>query len=170
MGTTTFKGAPIALDGELPSFGAEAPDFRLVDQKLQEVSLATHAGKVKVLTINPSVDTSVCAKTTRTFNEQASSIPNAIVLAISADLPFALRRFCAAEGLEAVIGLSTFRDPAFGKAYGVAMKDGPMAGLPARAVLVIDGAGVVRYTQLVPEIASEPDYEAALAAARAAAT
>ncbi len=161
----TFKGATVALGGELPRVGAKAPDFRLVDPKLQEVSLSAYAGKIKIVTINPSVDTSVCAKTTRTFNEKGAAITGAVVLAVSADLPFALRRFCAAEGLEGVTALSTFRDADFGVSYGVAMKDGPMAGLLARAVLVIDGTDVVRYAELVAEIVNEPDYDAALAAA-----
>lgn len=167
--TITFKGAPVALVGELPKIGASAPDFQLVDTKLQTVSLASFAGKTKILTINPSVDTSVCATTTRAFNQRAAEVPGTVVLAISADLPFALKRFCGAEGIEAVSPLSTFRDTGFGARYGLRMADGPLADLLARAVLVIDGSGIVRHVELVPEIAQEPDYEAALAAARASA-
>lgn len=165
---TAFKGTPVELAGSLPAIGAKAPDFRLVDDKLGEVTLATHAGKVRVLTINPSVDTSVCATTTRRFNQRATEVEGTVVYAISADLPFALKRFCGAEGLENVVALSSFRDHGFGERWGVGMTSGPLAGLLARAVIVIDGQNVVRAVQLVPEIATEPDYDAALAAARSA--
>ena len=166
--TTMFKGSAVELAGSLPAVGAKAPDFRLIDDKLGEVTLATHAGKVRVLTINPSADTSVCATTTRQFNQKATEVPGTVVYAVSADLPFALKRFCAAEGLANVVPLSTFRDHGFGERWGLEMTSGPLAGLLARAVIVIDGANVVRAVQLVPEIATEPDYAAALAAAASA--
>jgi thioredoxin-dependent peroxiredoxin len=166
VANVTFKGTPVRLAGELPAVGAKAPDFTLYDAKLAESTLATYAGKTKILTINPSVDTSVCATTTRKFNEKAAALPGTVVLAISADLPFALRRFCAAEGIENVVALSTYRDPGFGARWGVRMEDGALASLLARAVIVIDGSNVVKHVELVPEIASEPDYDRALAAAR----
>lgn len=169
MKTLTFKGNPVALAGSLPAVGTPAPEMHLFDPKLGEVTLATHAGKVRVLTVNPSVDTSVCATTTRSFNQRAAGLEGTLVYAVSADLPFALRRFCAAEGIASVIALSTYRDHGFGERWGLEMTSGGLAGLLARAVLVLDGAGVVRYVQLVPDVVNEPDYDAALAAAKSAA-
>lgn len=168
MTRLTFKGHPVSLEGQLPALGAKAPDFRLIDSKLGEVTPDTHAGKVRILTINPSLDTSVCAATARAFNQKASSVPGTIVYAVSADLPFALRRFCAAEGIESVLALSTFRDRGFGQRWGLEMTSASLAGLLARAVIVIDGAAIVRHVQLVPEIAAEPDYDSALAAVKSA--
>ena len=164
MAITNFKGNPINTVSDLPAVGAAAPDFKLVDLGLAEVSLASYPGR-RVLNIFPSVDTPVCATSVRTFNREAGSIDGVTVLNISADLPFAHKRFCGAEGLEGVVSLSTFRG-SFLEDYGVRMADGPLAGLAARAVIVVDDAGKVIYTELVPEIAQEPNYEAALAAAR----
>ena len=164
MAEITIKGNPIHTSGELPATGSEPPGFTLVDTELAEKSLADFAGKVVVLNIFPSVDTPVCANTVRKFNEEASGREGAVVLCVSADLPFAQSRFCGAEELESVVPLSAFRSSEFGDAYGVTIVDGPFAGLLARAVVIIDEQGKVSYTELVPEIAQEPDYEAALAA------
>ena len=164
MASTNFKGTPIATVGELPSVGSAAPDFRLVDTGLQEVNLASIPGR-KVLNIFPSVDTPVCATSVRTFNRDAASLDGVTVLNVSADLPFAHKRFCGAEGLDDVVSLSTYRG-SFLDDYGVKMTDGPLAGLAARAVVVVDEAGKVVYGELVPEIAQEPDYSAALTAAK----
>lgn len=164
MAQVTFKGDPVPLAGTFPSVGDKAPDFTLVDGKLEDVGLASFAGKKKVLTINPSYDTPVCAKAAKEFNERAAGKPGVVVLAISADLPFAQGRFCSAEGIEGVVALSSFRNPEFGKDYGVQIAEGPLAQLTARAVVVVDENDKVVYAQLVPEIADEPDYDAALAA------
>ena len=166
MATVTLKGNPIHTNGELPEVGASAPDFKLVTKELKDVSLADWAGKKKVLNIVPSLDTAVCATSTRKFNEKAGSRSDAVVLVVSADLPFASGRFCAAEGLANVVPLSLMRSKAFAKDYGVLITDGPPAGLTARAVVVLDAANRVVHRQLVPEIAEEPDYDAALAALR----
>jgi thiol peroxidase len=166
MANVTFKGAKVGLEGDLVRVGMQAPDFRLVDPKLDEHTLASFAGKTKILTINPSIDTGVCATTTRRFNERAAELPEVVVLAISADLPFALKRFCAAEGIDRVHALSSFRDPEMGVRYGLRMQQGPLTGLFARAVIVIDPSDVIRYIELVAEVSAEPDYDAALAAAR----
>lgn len=165
MANITFKGQPVSTVGELPAVGQSAPDFRLVGIDLAEATLATYPGR-KVLNIFPSVDTSVCALSVRTFNRDAGGIDGVTVLNVSADLPFAHKRFCGAEGLEGVVSLSTFRST-FVDDYGVKMVDGPLAGLAARAVVVVDEDGQVVYRELVPEIAQEPNYEAALAAAKA---
>ncbi len=162
MATITLKGNEIHTVGELPQTGSHVPPFSLVDQSLADKSLEDFPGK-RVLNIFPSVDTAVCAMSVRAFNEKASSIDGVTVLNISADLPFAMKRFCAAEGLEGVHSLSTLRGN-FLDAYGVRITDGPMAGLAARAVLVVDAEGKVVHRELVPEIAQEPDYDAALAA------
>lgn len=164
MAQITFRGNPVHTSGELPQKGELAPAFELVRQDLSTATLDRYAGKTKIVNIFPSIDTSVCAKSVRTFHEKASALPNVVVLDVSADLPFAGKRFCGAEGLENVETLSTFRS-SFAKDYGVLMTDGPLAGLCARAVLVLDGDGRVVHRELVPEIAQEPDYEAALAAA-----
>lgn len=164
MATVTLRGNPVQVGGELPAKGSTAPDFKLVNPDLKDVTLGNFAGKRKVLNIYPSVDTPVCATSTRTFNEKASTLKDAVVICIAADLPFAFRRFCGAEGLGNVQTLSTMRSPDFMKAYGVRLESGPMAGLCARAIVVLDRDNKVLHTQLVPEIAQEPDYEAALKA------
>lgn len=164
MASITFKGNPVQTSGSLPAVGAVAPDFRLVDTGLAEVGLATHSGR-KVLNIFPSIDTSVCALSVRTFNQKAGALDGVTVLNVSADLPFAHKRFCGAEGLDGVVSLSTFRGT-FLDDYGVRMVDGPLAGLAARSIVVVDDGGKVVYTELVPEIAQEPDYDAALSAAK----
>jgi thiol peroxidase len=163
MAAIKFQGKPLHILGELPSVGSKAPDFTLVNGKLQEVTLATYAGKKKILNIVPSLDTPVCAASTRKFNEKASKLDNTVVLVISADLPFAQARFCEVEGLKNVIPLSTFRS-SFANDYGVYITDTILAGLTARAIVILDENDKVVYTQLVDEVASEPDYESALAA------
>ena len=165
MAEVTENGRLCHTNGDLPAVGAGAPDFRLVTGDLEDVTLATYRGKTKVLNIVPSLDTRVCAISARKFNEKAASIPRAVVLVVSADLPFAMTRFCSTEGLHNVVPLSMMRSRAFAKAYGVLLTDGPMEGISARAVVVIDGDDRVAYTQLVPDIGQEPDYGAALAAA-----
>jgi len=150
--------------GQFPAAGAKAPAFTLVGKDLKDVSLADFAGKRKVLNIVPSLDTPVCATSTRKFNEAAAKLDNTVVFSISADLPFAAGRFCATEGIENVVPLSTFRDKGFKQAYGVDITSGPLAGVTARAVVVLDGNDNVLYSQLVPEIKEEPNYDAALAA------
>lgn len=162
----TFAGNPVTLNGQFPAVGTKAPPFTLVGKDLKDVSLKDFAGKRKVLSIVPSLDTPTCAKSTRVFNEKASSLPNTVVLVISADLPFAQARFCGAEGLSNVITLSTLRGSEFKKNYGVEIASGPLAGLCARAVLVLDENDVVKHAELVSEIKNEPNYEAALAALR----
>ncbi len=164
MASITFKGNPVQTSGSLPAVGAAAPEFSLVDTGLAEVGLTTHAGR-KVLNIFPSVDTSVCATSVRTFNQKAGALDGVTVLNVSADLPFAHKRFCGAEGLDGVVSLSTFRG-SFLDDYGVRMVDGPLAGLAARSIVVVDEGGKVVYTELVPEIAQEPNYDAALNAAK----
>lgn len=164
MATVTLKGNPVPVGGVLPGPGNAAPDFSLVGKDLADVSLATYAGQRKVLNIVPSLDTPTCQKSTRVFNEKASAVDNAVVLVIAADLPFAMSRFCGAEGLDKVVTLSTFRDHGFHARYGVDITGGPLRGLTARAVVVLDQDNKVVYSQLVPEIADEPDYAAALAA------
>ncbi|MFO1419728.1 MAG: thiol peroxidase [Candidatus Competibacteraceae bacterium] len=164
MATVTLKGNPINTCGDLPAVGAPAPDFRLVTVDLNDVTLADFAGKKKLLNIVPSLDTSVCALSTRKFDEHAKAHPDTVILVVSADLPFAQKRFCGNEGLSNVATLSMMRSRKFAKDYGVLLEDGPLAGLTARAVVVLDANDTVRHTELVPEIAQEPDYEAALAA------
>ena len=162
--TVTLGGNPVNVAGDLPRVGATAPAFSLVAKDLSEVTLANFAGQRKVLNIFPSIDTPTCATSVRKFNQSASSLPNTAVLCISADLPFAQNRFCGAEGLSNVVTLSTLRGREFLEAYGVALASGPLAGLAARAVVVVDEQDVVRHVELVPEIKNEPDYAAALAA------
>jgi thioredoxin-dependent peroxiredoxin len=164
MAKVTFKGSIVETAGELPAVGEAAPPFNLVGADLSETGLDVAPGKQLVLNIFPSIDTPVCADSVRKFNEAASVRDDAVVLCISADLPFAQARFCGAEGLDNVVTLSCFRNPDFGVDYGVEISSGPLAGLLARAVVIVDSDGIVKYTQLVPEIAEEPDYEAALAA------
>lgn len=163
MAKITLKGNPVNISGSLPSVGTTAPGFTLVKSDLSEMSLSEISGKRVVLNIFPSLETSVCATAMRKFNEQAASLNNTVVLAISKDLPLAAGRFCSTEGIDNVVTLSAFRDTDFGSSYGVDILDGPFKGLFARSVVVIDESGKVVYNQLVPEIADEPDYEAALA-------
>lgn len=163
MTQVTLRGNPVNVNGQLPTTGAQAPAFVLVGKGLAEVALKDYAGKRKILNIFPSVDTPTCATSVRKFNAQASELANAVVLCISADLPFAQDRFCGAEGLENVSNLSTFRAPEFAAAYGVALADGPLKGLTARAVVVLDENDKVLHSELVPEIGQEPNYDAALA-------
>lgn len=164
MSQVTFHGNPVRIDGRFPAVGEQARPFSLVGKDLTDVSLSAFAGKRKLLNIFPSVDTGVCATALRRFNELASKPDNTVVLGISADLPFAQARFCGAEGLERVVMLSTMRGRAFLENYGVAIADGPLAGLAARAVVVLDADDRVVHAQLVSEIGEEPDYDAALAA------
>ena len=162
MATITLKGNPCRTSGELPAVGKRAPTLSLVRQDLSTATLADYAGRTKVLNIFPSIDTAVCATSVRTFAEKAADA-DAVVLHVSADLPFAAKRFCAAEGIEGAQTLSTFRG-GFARAWGVEIVDGPLAGLCARAVVVLDGKDRVVHAELVPEIAQEPDYDSALAA------
>lgn len=166
MTTVNLGGNPIHLGGQFPKPGDTAPDFSLVNGKLEDVTLASFAGKKKILNIVPSLDTPVCAASTRKFNEEISKLPNTVVLVISADLPFASGRFCETEGLKNVVTLSTMRGREFMKNYGVEIVDGPLAGITARAVVIVDANDKVVYTELVPEIKQEPNYAAALAAAK----
>ncbi len=163
MAQVTFKGSAVTTAGNLPAVGSEAPDFHLVAVDLSDKSLASFAGKKKVLTINPSYDTGVCQKAARTFNQRMSERSDVVVLMISADLPFAQKRFCEAEELNNVVPVSSFRST-FGADYGVNMITGPLAGLTARAVVVIDEQNKVVYSQLVPEVVQEPDYDAVVSA------
>ena len=164
MSKVTFKGNPVETSGTLPALGAAAPDFSLTNGELQDVGLKAFAGKRKILNIVPSLDTGVCAKSARTFNAEVATMADVVLLNISADLPFAAKRFCDAEGLTRVVTLSTFRSPAFGKAYGAQIVAGPLAGLMSRAVVVLDAQDKVIYAQLVPEITTEPDYAAVVKA------
>lgn len=161
MATISFQGKPIHTNGELPAVGSVAPDFKLVNGKLKDVSLATFAGKRKVLNIIPSLDTPTCAASARMFNQKASNLDNTVILLVSADLPFAQCRFCTAEGLANVLPLSTFRS-SFANDYGVKLTDSILAGLTARAVVVIDEQDKIIYTELVQEQANEPDYDSVL--------
>ena len=164
MAQIKLKGNPIHTSGNLPEKGSEAPDFLLTKNDLSDVTLKNYAGKKIVLNIFPSVDTGVCAASVRRFNQEAAKIDNAAVLCISADLPFAHSRFCAAEGINNVDSLSELRQRKFGEDYGLRIIDGPMAGLMSRAVIVLDEKHRVVYTEQVPEITQEPDYEKALKA------
>ncbi|MES2580981.1 MAG: thiol peroxidase [Pseudomonadota bacterium] len=162
--SVTLKGNPVDVAGNLPKIGSTAPNFTLVDKALADVTLETYAGKLKVLNIFPSVDTPTCALSVRAFNKHAANLANTVVLNISADLPFAQTRFCAAEGIENVVNLSTMRGRDFLMNYGVLLFTSKLAGLAARAVIIIDENNVIKYIELVPEIANEPNYDAALAA------
>ena len=164
MATITLKGNEIHTNGELPAIGSQAADFKLVDAELGDRSLADYAGQKKLLNIVPSLDTPVCATSTRKFNEAAAGQNNVVMLVISADLPFAMGRFCAAEGIDKVVPLSMMRSRNFAKDYGVLIEDGPLAGITARAIVILDESDKVVYTELVPEIGQEPDYDKALAA------
>ena len=162
MSQITLQGNPVQTVGSLPAVDMPAPPFRLVKSDLSEVSLQDFAGKNILLNIFPSLDTSVCAASVRRFNKEAGESPDTVVLCISADLPFAHKRFCESEGLDDVIPLSIFRSPEFGRDYGVTFTSGPLAGLLSRAVVIIDKSGTVTYTEQVPEISQEPDYDSAL--------
>ena len=164
MAKITLRGNPINTSGSLPEKGSKAPAFSLVKSDLSTLTLDELAGKKVILNISPSLDTGICATAVRKFNVLAAGSENTVVLAITKDLPFAHGRFCSTEGINNVVALSGFRDTAFGKAYGVDILDGPMAGLYARSIVVIDEEGKVVYTELVPEIVQEPDYDGALAA------
>lgn len=167
MATITLRGTPTETVGNLPANGAPAPAFTLTSTDLKAVGSQDFSGKTVVLNIFPSIDTPVCATSVRRFNSEAATHQNTVVLCISADLPFAHKRFCEVEGLARVVPLSVFRSPEFGKDYGVTIKGGPLAGLLARAVVVIDAKGKVAYSELVAEIGSDPNFEAALQAVAA---
>jgi thiol peroxidase len=163
MAKTLFKGNPVNTSGELPAVGSKAPAFTLVAADLSPVTLATFAGKKKVINVFPSIDTSVCALSVKTFNEKAGSRADTVVINVSADLPFAHKRFCSAEGLPNVVTASSFRS-SFGTDWGTKLVDGPFAELHARAVVVLDADDKVVHAELVPNIGQEPNYDAALAA------
>lgn len=162
MAQVTLKGNPVQTIGNLPAPGDTAPGFTVVDKELQDIALQDYAGRKVVLNIFPSVDTPTCAMSVRRFNAEIAKRDNAVAVCVSMDLPFAHARFCGAEGLENVVSASAFRNTEFGEHYGVRITDGPLKGLFARAVVVVDENGRVVYNQLVPEIADEPDYDAAL--------
>ncbi len=164
MATVTLGGTPFAISGDVPAAGDAAPDFTLTGGDLGDVSLGDYAGQQLILNVFPSVDTPVCAASVRRFNEEAGALDGVSVLCVSRDLPFAHGRFCAAENIEAVRCVSELRDSSFGNAYGLRIAEGPLAGLLARAVVVVDGNGKVVHSELVPEIKQEPDYDAALKA------
>lgn len=164
MATITLQGNEIHTNGDLPSVGSKAPDFHLVDGELNDVRLANYSGKKKLLNIVPSLDTPVCATSTKKFNDHAAGRDDAVMLVIAADLPFAMTRFCTGESVDKVIPLSMMRSRNFAKDYGVLIVDGPLAGITARAIVVIDDNDKVVYSEMVPEIAQEPDYDKALAA------
>jgi thiol peroxidase len=166
MTQVTLGGNPINVEGSFPAVGQQGSDFSLVNSKLAEVSLADFAGKRKVLNIVPSLDTPTCATSTRKFNQAAGALKDTVVLVISGDLPFAAARFCTTEGLENVVSLSTFRGREFARSYGVDITSGPLAGLTARAVVVLDADNKVVHAELVTEIKNEPNYDAALAAVK----
>ena len=164
MANITLGGNPITVEGNFPRKGDSAPEFSLTAKDLKDLGLKDFPGKRKVLNIVPSLDTPVCAKSTRVFNEKAGALPNTVVLVISADLPFAAGRFCTAEGIDNVVTLSTVRGGDFKRQYGVDITSGPLKGVTARAVIVLDGSNKVLHSELVPEIKQEPNYDAALAA------
>ncbi len=164
MATTNLGGNPVHTVGELPKVGSQAPNFSLTNTDLGKVSMSDFKGSKLVLNIFPSIDTATCATSVRTFNQKASELSNTKVLCISKDLPFAQKRFCGAEGIENVINLSDFVDGNFGKSYGITLSDSVLEGLHSRAIVVVDENGIVKHTELVSEIANEPNYEAALKA------
>jgi thiol peroxidase len=164
MAQTAFKGTTVHTSGELPQVGDTVPDFKLTSQELEEKSLQDFAGKRKILNIVPSLDTGVCAASAKTFEGRAPQLSSTVIITISKDLPFAQQRFCQAEGIDNVVTLSAFRAPEFGRNYGVDQVDGPLRGLLARAVVVLDEQNRVLHSQLVSDIAQEPDYDAAVAA------
>ncbi len=167
MATITFQANPVHTNNDLPSIGNIAPHFSLANNELQDVTLANYAGKRKILNIVPSLDTPTCAASARKFNQKAAHLENTVMLVISADLPFAQCRFCEIEGLHDVTALSTFRSD-FAADYGVKIVDSPLTGLTARAMIIIDSKDKIHYTQLVPELANEPDYEAVFTALKSA--
>lgn len=160
MSSITLQGKPCHTIGTLPAVGTKAPDFTLTKTDLSDIHLADFAGKTIILNIFPSIDTPTCAIAAKKFNEKANQLANTVVLCVSADLPFAQKRFCAAEGLNQIIPASIFRHPEFGTSYGVKVIDGPITGLLSRAVVIINEKGQVIYTQQVAEISAEPDYAA----------
>lgn len=162
-----LHGSPVHLAGSLPGPGTVAPDFTLTAADFSEVALSSFAGRSKILNITPSLDTSVCGLSAQKFDAEVSKLKDVVLINISADLPFAQKRFCESHSLKNIVTLSTFRSPAFGKAYGVAMTDGPLRGLMSRAVVVLDRSNKVVHAQQVPEISQEPDYAAALDAVKA---
>lgn len=162
MAKLNLKGNPINTIGELPAVGSQAPDFDLVKNDLSDIKLTDFTGKKVVLNIFPSLDTAVCAASVRRFNVEAAKMDNTVVVCVSKDLPFAHTRFCTTEGITNVISASEFRSNNFGKSYGVMLIDGPLRGLMARSVVVLDEAGKVIHTELVPDIVQEPDYESAI--------
>lgn len=162
MSRTAFKGSPVNTIGELPKNNSKAIDFVLVEGDLSEITLDDFKGKNVILNIFPSLDTGVCAASVRKFNQEASKLSNTVILAVSADLPFASGRFCTTEGIENVVPVSVFRNPEFAQKYGVLMIDGPLKGLLARAVVVINPEGNISHTELVSEITQEPNYKAAI--------
>ncbi len=162
MATVTLRGNAFRTNGELPAVGSEAPDFKLTKGDLSDVGLADFAGKKKLISIVPSLDTPTCAESTRKFNQHANAHPDTVILIVSADLPFAQGRFCTGEKLDNVVPLSMMRSRNFAKDYGVLLDDGPLAGITSRAVVVLDENNVVRHAELVAEIGNEPDYQAAL--------
>lgn len=164
MSQILFQGHPIQLSGQFIEVGSSAPEFTLTAKDLSPLTLSSLKGKKVVLNVFPSIDTPVCAQSVRAFNQQAATFENTEVLCISADLPFAVSRFCELEGLERVQSASTFRSPEFGQDYGLTIAEGPLAGLMARAVIILNEEGKVIYTQLVAEVTEEPNYEAAIAA------
>jgi thiol peroxidase len=166
MADIKFKGNPIHSVGTLPAVGSKAPDFKLTKTDLSDVSLKDFAGKKVILNIFPSIDTGVCATSVRKFNTEAAGLPNTVVVGVSKDLPFAHKRFCGAENITGVVTTSDLREGSFGKAYGVTMTDGPLAGLFSRSIVVLDEQGSVKYVEQVPEITQEPDYAKALAAVK----
>ena len=162
--TITFHGTPIHLIGDFPTVGQKSVDFSLVDKELKDISLSSLSGARKLISIVPSLDTPVCATSTKLFNEAAKARPAVHFLVVSSDLPFAMKRFCGAEGVDNIVFLSTMRSDSFAKDYGVLIQDGPLAGLTGRAVLVLDEADQIVYADLVAEVGDEPDYDAALKA------
>lgn len=162
MASTKFSGNPVQLKGDFPRKGAGVKDFKAVKQDLSETSLDDYKGKRKILNIFPSIDTDVCATSVRTFNQKASKLENTIVICLSYDLPFAQKRFCGAEGIENIVTASLFRNCDFSVDYGVSIEDGPLTGLTARAVIVLDENNTVIHSELVDDITHEPDYDAAL--------
>ncbi|UCB45014.1 MAG: thiol peroxidase [Spirochaetota bacterium] len=166
MAEITLEGEKIHTSGKLPKVGKKAPDFLLVKGDLSDVTLKDFSGKKKILNIVPSLDTGVCAASAKRFNEVAKELKDTVIITISNDLPFAQERFCGAEGIDNVVTLSQLRNRTFGKKYGIEIVDGPMAGLLGRAIVVLDSQDTVIYTELVPEITQEPDYEAAVEAVK----
>lgn len=162
MATITLKGNPMQTSGDLPEVGKAAPDFTVTKTDLSDLRLKDLRGKRVILNVFPSLDTPVCSKTVRTFNEQASQLNNTSILCISADLPFAQKRFCTTENLNGVIPVSVFRNPSFAEQYGLAIISGPLLGLLARAVIVVDEKGKITYTELINEVSHEPNYQAAI--------